>query len=59
MDYTYAINQYDADGDAVDRGIFVDVGDVTTIKFQNSDELEKFCLRILSSLPEIRSFENH
>jgi hypothetical protein len=57
MDYTYAINQYDVDGDMVDRGIFVDVGDVTTIKFQNSDELEKFCLRILSSLPEIRSTE--
>ena len=37
MDYTYAINQYDVDGDIVDRGIFVDVGDVTTIKFQNSD----------------------
>jgi len=50
MDYTYAINQYDDDGDIVDRGIFVDIGDVTTIKFQNSDELEKFCLRILSIL---------
>jgi len=57
MDYTFSVNQYDKDGDIVDRGIFVDIGDVTTIKFQNSDELEKFCLRILSSLPEIRSIE--
>ena len=57
MDYTFSVNQYDMDGDIVDRGIFVDVGDVTTIKFENSEELEKFCLQILSSLPEIRSIE--
>jgi hypothetical protein len=57
MDYTFSVNQYDMDGDIVDRGIFVDIGDVTTIKFQNSDELEEFCLEILSSLPEIRSIE--
>jgi hypothetical protein len=57
MDYTFSVNQYDKDGDIIDRGIFVDIGDVTIIKFQNSDELEEFCLEILSSLPEIRSIE--
>jgi len=57
MDYTFSVNQYDRDGDIVDRGIFVDIGDITIIKFQNSDELEEFCLEILSSLPEIRSIE--
>ena len=57
MDFTFSVNQYDMDGDIVDRGIFVEIGGVTTIKFQNSDELEWFCLEILSSLPEIRSIE--
>ena len=59
MNYTFSINQYDRDGDIIDRGIFVDIGDITTIKFQDIEELEKFCLQILSSLPEIRSSENH
>ena len=57
MDYTFSVNQYDRNGDIIDRGIFVDIGDVTTIKFQDSEELKEFCLRILSSLPEIRSTE--
>ena len=58
MDWTFSINQYDRDGDIIDRGVFVHVGDIATIKFQNSEELEKFCLRILSSLQEIKSVEN-
>lgn len=57
MDYTYTINQYDINGVIIDRGIFVDIGDITTIKFQDIEELEKFCLQILSSLQEIRSIE--
>jgi hypothetical protein len=58
MDYTFSINQYDRDGDIIDRGIFVDIGDITTIKFKDSEELEKFCLQILSSLQEIRRIDN-
>jgi len=57
MDYTFTINQYDINGVIIDRGIFVDIGDVTTIKFKDSEELKEFCLNILSSLPEIRSIE--
>ena len=58
MDWTFSINQYDRDGDIIDCGVFVHVGDVATIKFQNSEELEKFCLQILSSLQEIRRIDN-
>ena len=58
MDYTFSINQYDRDGDIIDSGVFVHFGDVTTIKFENSEELEKFCLQILSSLQEIRRIDN-
>tara|TARA_R110000868_G_scaffold88793_1_gene247401 strand:+ start:294 stop:467 length:174 start_codon:yes stop_codon:yes gene_type:complete len=57
MDYSFSVNQYDSDGHGVDRGVYVNIGDITTIKFQDSEELEKFCLRILSSLPDIRSME--
>lgn len=58
MDWTFSINQYDRDGDIIDRGVFVHVGDITTIKFKNSEELEAFCLQILSSLEEINSVKN-
>ena len=57
MDWTFSINQYDRDGDIIDRGVFIHVGDITTIKFENSEELEAFANRILKSLPEIRENE--
>ena len=58
MDWTFSINQYDRDGDIIDSGVFIHVGDITTIKFENSEELEKFCLHVLSSLQEIRRIDN-
>ena len=57
MDWTFSINQYDRDG-IIDSGVFIHVGDITTIKFKDVEELEKFCLRVLSSLQEIKSAEN-
>ena len=58
MDWTFSINQYDRDGDIIDSGVFIHVGDITTIKFKDVEELEKFCLHVLSSLQEIKSVEN-
>ena len=59
MDYSFSVNQYDSDGHGVDRGVYVNIGDITTIKFQNSEELEKFCLHVLWSLQEIKSIEKY
>lgn len=54
MDYRWAKNLYDRDGDEYEDCLLVFVGKDTIIKFADSVELEQFAHRILSSLPEIR-----
>ena len=54
MKFTFQINNYDRDGDIIEEGVFINVGDITTIKFTNIDDLEDFAKRILHSLPEIK-----
>lgn len=54
MKYTWSVNQYDQDGDVIDEGIFVDVGENVSVKFTDIDSLELFARAILNSLPEIK-----
>lgn len=57
MNCLFSVNLYDRDGDLVDRGVFLHIGDSTIIKFQDSVELEQFGNRVLHMLKEIR--EHH
>ena len=54
MDYAWARNLYDSDGDEYEDCLLIFVGDKTIIKFKDSVELEQFANRILHSLKEIR-----
>lgn len=54
MDYAWAKNLYDGDGESYEDCLLVFIGGVTVIKFKDSDELEQFAKRILISLKEIR-----
>ena len=54
MDYAWAKNLYDIDGDSYEDCLLVFIGDNTIIKFKDSVELEQFAKRILASLKEIR-----
>lgn len=54
MKYSFLNKLHDNEGDEIDNGLFIFVGDNTIIKFQDSVELEQFANRILQSLPEIR-----
>ena len=54
MDYAWAKNLYDIDGDSYEDCLLVFIGDNTIIKFKDSVELEQFAKRILASLKEVR-----
>lgn len=54
MDYSFSINRYDSDGDCYDRGIFIELGNCTIIKFENFDELVEFSETLAESLKEIK-----
>lgn len=54
MKYSFSKGLYDKDGDKYDDGLFIHIGENTTIKFQDCVELEQFANRIIASLPEIR-----
>lgn len=55
MNYAWAKDLHDRDGDVYDDCLLVFIGEETIIKFQDSVELEQFANRILQSLPEIRA----
>lgn len=54
MDYAWAKNLYDSEGDSYENCLLVFIGGVTVIKFRDSVELEQFAKSILVSLKEIR-----
>ncbi len=54
MKLLFSVNEYDRDGDLVDRGIWLHIDDNFSLKFENGNALEKFALEILAMLPEIR-----
>ena len=54
MKLLFSVNDYDRDGDQVDRGIWLHIDDTLSLKFENGSALEKFALEILAMLPEIK-----
>ena len=54
MQYSFAKNLRDSDGDVYEECLLVFIGNNTIIKFKDVDELEQFANRILGSLKEIR-----
>jgi hypothetical protein len=57
MEYSFAFNLYDKDGDKYEDCILVFIGKDTIIKFRDSVELEQFANRILNSIKELREGE--
>lgn len=54
MEYAWANNLHDSDGDTYEDCLLVFIGENTIIKFKDSFELERFANCILASLKEIR-----
>lgn len=54
MEYSFIRCLHDEDGDEIDNGLFICIGENTMIKFRDSNELEDFAKEVLKSLPEIR-----
>ena len=57
MEYAWAKNLHDNEGDKYEDCLLVFIGGTTIIKFKDSAELEQFANRILHSLKEIRETE--
>ena len=54
MEYTFATNLYDKDGDKYEECILVFAGENTILRFKNVEELEAFATGIIKSIPEIK-----
>ena len=54
MDFSFAHNLYDRDGDEYENCLLAFIGPTTIVKFQDVVELEQFAHRILGSIKEIR-----
>lgn len=54
MNHTFSVNLYDKDGDILEEGIFLHIGDITTIKFKDVSELDDFTHALSSTVKEIR-----
>ena len=59
MNYSWARNLYDNEGDEYEECLLVFCGNDAIIKFRDSVELEQFAHQILGSLKEIRDRENN
>ncbi len=57
MEYSWAVNLYDSDGDKYDNGVFVFCDGRTVLKFRSSAELQDFATSILKSILEIKESE--
>ena len=44
MTYSFSINMYDKDGDEFDNCVLVHCGPTTILRFENTEEMEKFAL---------------
>jgi hypothetical protein len=54
MNYSFATNLYDKDGDIYEDCILVFASENTILKFKNVSDLEQFANSILHSIPEIK-----
>lgn len=54
MNYMFSVNDYGDEGELIDECVNIYIGDVTSIKFKNVEELEAFANKILSSIKEIK-----
>lgn len=58
MDFSFAHNLYDREGDEYEKCLLAFIGPTTIVKFRDVDELERFAKSILGGIEEIQESQN-
>jgi hypothetical protein len=56
---SFSIDRHDSDGDIFELGVFLDLGNGVTLKFESREELELFSDNLDSVIKEIKRDYQH
>ena len=54
MNFSWAVNMYDRDGDVYEECVLAFCGNNTILRFKNSQEMKEFANEMLRCLPELQ-----